>query len=429
MYIPYEKIGKLISFFFPEKQKKSISSFFLELKILANCKYIKQNRIIVHKYLKNIYGKRKIRVAFLCDDSSKWKCQSLYELFLNSDEFHPFVLATKNDAPSYSSKPMTVQDVLNTYKFFKDKGIETYYAFDVEKGKFIPVKKFKPDLIFYQQPWYIHTSQGPVVSSKFALTYYVPYFIANVSSPMEYDLRFHRYLYRYYVLNEIVRDFYAERMKNKGENLKVTGHTQLDYFYLHPNKDNCARDFVIYAPHWSINYPPENYATFEWNGKEILEFAKKHPDIKWVFKPHPILKHRLLTQKIMKEDEIEKYWRAWAEVGIVHEDGDYMDIFEKSRALITDCGSFLTEFFLTKQPVILLVSDKAMPYNPSAQKIVKNYYKANNIKDVYRLFDEIILNKRDVMKQQRLDALDRLGFLSVYVAKNIINDIKEDIGC
>ena len=131
----------------------------------------------------------------------------------------------------------------------------------------------------------------------------------------------------------------------------------------------------------------------------------------------------------MKEDEIEKYWRAWAEVGIVHEDGDYMDIFEKSRALITDCGSFLTEFFLTKQPVILLVSDKAMPYNPSAQKIVKNYYKANNIKDVYRLFDEIILNKRDVMKQQRLDALDRLGFLSVYAAKNIINDIKEDIGC
>ena len=44
MYIPYEKIGKLISFFFPEKQKKSISSFFLELKILANCKYIKKKK-------------------------------------------------------------------------------------------------------------------------------------------------------------------------------------------------------------------------------------------------------------------------------------------------------------------------------------------------------------------------------------------------
>ena len=71
------------------------------------------------------------------------------------------------------------------------------------------------------------------------------------------------------------------------------------------NHKEKEKKYVIYAPHWSIDDNRTNYATFEWNGKYILEYAKKHPEIKWIFKPHPSLKLRLETQKIMTNEEIE----------------------------------------------------------------------------------------------------------------------------
>lgn len=426
MYIPYEKIGKIVCSALPKKLEKIVEKLFLELKTSSNCRYIKKNSKNV---LKNLREKkeRPFRVAFLCDDGTKWKCQSLFELFRLSRYFEPFILVTKNDAPKNSSKPTDVNDVLAAYDFFNKKCLKTFLAYDVVNNKFIPIENFRPDIIFYQQPWYVHTQQGPVVASKFALTFYVPYFVANVSSEMEYNLRFHRYIYRHYLLNNLVKDFYSHKMKNKGNNLKVVGHPQLDYF-LNAEKPQKSMDYVIYAPHWSINYPQENYATFEWNGREILDYAKKHTDLNWVFKPHPLLKHRLVTQNVMTTEEVEKYWKDWGEIATVYEKGDYMHLFSHSKAMITDCGSFLTEFLLTEKPVIRLASKNAVPYNPSAQKIVESYYCANNLDEMFNLFEDVLIKDFDPMLQKRLEVIEELGLRGNFAAKNILYDIEEELG-
>lgn len=426
MYIPFEKIGKIVAFFCNKNTKDKVLNYFLELKTVQNCKYIENNSKKVLKKLKKEKNKRKLRVAFLCNDETKWKCESLFKLLEKSEYFSPFILVTKSDAPKNSSKQMNLKEVLDIYNFFIQKGFKTYFAYDISKDKFIPIKKFKPDLIFYQQPWYNQTQQGPVVSSKFALTYYVPYYITNVSSPMEYDLRFHRYIHCYYVLNEIIRDFYSSKMKNKGKNLKVVGHTQLDYYLTNKSATNC-KNYVIYAPHWSINYPQENYATFEWNGREILSFAKQHPEINWVYKPHPILKHRLLTQNVMTEDEIENYWSEWKKIALVYEGGDYMELFTNSKAMISDCGSFLTEYLPVNNPLIRLVSKDAYPYNPSAKIVVSAYYSASNLQELYELLDKVIIKNIDTMREKRKEVIEKLCLNSNNAALNILNDLKNEL--
>ena len=128
MYLPYENIWKIVSMIFPEKYKKTISDFFMELKTSANCRYIKKNQKKVLEKLRHKYKKEPIRVAFVCFEASKWKCQSLYELLSDSDYFHPFILITKNNAPQNSSKPMTAQEVSDTYKFFKEKGLDYFLS-------------------------------------------------------------------------------------------------------------------------------------------------------------------------------------------------------------------------------------------------------------------------------------------------------------
>ncbi len=426
MFIPYEKIGQTLKLFFP-KYSKEIWEYCYEKKIEKNCKFIENNSKNVIKKLKKQYGSKPIRVAFWCNEKTKWKCQSLYDLMLESSAFHPFIIASKNNAGPNTTSPMTAENVKDTYKFFSEKGLETYYGYDIEKEEFIPIKNFSPDIIFYQQPWNIPTIQGPVVASKFALTYYVPYFIANVSTFIEYGLRFHQYIYKHYILNNAILKFYSPEMRNEGQNLCVVGHPQLDYFYLTNHKEK-EKKYVIYAPHWSINNPQEGYATFEWNGQYILDFAKKHPEIKWIFKPHPALKRRLETQKIMTTKEIEMYWNEWEKIGLKYESGDYLDLFAESYAMITDCGSFLTEYFLTEQPLIHLISEKCVGYNPSASAVIENYYKAHNIEELEILLNNIVLNKNDSMKENRIKSIESLGFKNVYAGKNILDDIKKDLG-
>lgn len=412
MYINYEKIGKILGFG---------ERFFYNKKIKQNLNYIKRNQKKVKAKLK---GKTHLNVAFYVYDSAKWKCQSVYDLMTKDERFTPCVFVTKCNAPENNFNNQTIDDIKKTYEFFKSKDMNVKYAYDLENDKFIPFEKMspKPDIIIYQHPWYVETTQGPVVCSKFALTYYVPYYISDIDNPIEYDLRFHRYIYRYYVPDEIIRKNYAPNMYDKGEKLIVAGHPQLD-FYL-DNKTENERKYVIYAPHWTVCGDNLRYSTFDWNGYKILEFAEKHPELNWVFKPHPCLYNFLFMSGYMTKDDADEYYKRWHDVGIVCEDGDYMQLFQNSIAMITDCGSFLTEYFFTKQPCIHLVS-QYFKGNESVKRICETYYNVHNANEMNKFFEEVLIYKNDPKKQERLALLKKLNYPNS--AEFIVEDILKNL--
>lgn len=397
MYIDYEKIGKILGFG---------KRFFYNKKIKQNLDYIKRNQKKVKAKLK---GKTHLNVAFYVYDSAKWKCQSVYDLMIKDKRFTPYIFVTKCNAPKDNFNYQTIDDIKKTYDFFKSKGMNVHCAYDLENDKFIPFEKMspKPDIIIYQHPWYVETTQGPVVCSKFALTYYVPYYISDIDNPIEYDLRFHRYIYRYYVPDEIIKKNYAKNMYDKGEKLVVAGHPQLD-FYLDDKTEN-ERKYVIYAPHWTVCGDNLRYSTFDWNGYKILEFAEKHPELNWVFKPHPCLYNFLFMSGYMTKDDADEYYKRWHDVGIVCEDGDYMQLFQESLAMITDSGSFLTEYLFTKQPCIHLVSEH-FKGNENVEKICQTYYNVHNLDEMYKLFEDVLINKNDSKKLERLALLEELNY-------------------
>ena len=428
MYIPYDKVGSTLALLAPIKTRKNIREFFNELKIQTNCNYINKNVKRVREKLSKDVKRRKLRVGFFIYDETKWKCQTLYDIFENSNEFTPVILATKNCSPKFNfnfQKPETIKKI---YQFFKNKSMNVEYAYDFDKDCYIPFEKFNLDIIFYQHPWYIETSQGPVVCSKFALTYYVPYYLPSTTFPQDYYLRFHRYIHKYCVLNQELVDRYSNLMANKGKNLLPIGTPQLDYFYLDKNS-NQERKYLIYAPHWSVNHVNTiAYSTFLWSGKIILEYAKKHPELNWIFKPHPCLKSSLITNDYWSEKEVDDYYKEWDNVGMRYESGDYLDLFQQSYAMITDCGTFLTEFFLTKMPVIHLVTPDSVPFIDHINKISATYYRAQNEDELEKYFNEVIINKNDYMKEKRLELLDKLDFANNYSALNIYNYIKQELG-
>ena len=160
----------------------------------------------------------------------------------------------------------------------------------------------------------------------------------------------------------------------------------------------------------------------------MLKYAKKHPELNWIFKPHPCLKNYLLIKNFANEDEVNNYWAQWEKIGKVMESGDYPELFMQSCAMITDCGSFETEYFLTQKPLIHLKNTLAIPFNPSVKKIVQTYYEAQNESELEKILDSVIIQKLDYKKEERKNTLKELKLDNRYAAKNIINDIKQTLG-
>lgn len=221
--------------------------------------------------------------------------------------------------------------------------------------------------------------------------------------------------------NNIKKEF------NYSHNLCVTGHPKMDVYKSY-EEQNYKHEYVIYAPHHSFEENSLNYGTFKWSGKFMLEFAKNHPEIKWVFKPHPRLKNALLKNKIMNKLEIEDYYNQWYNLGLVCEDANYFELFKNSRCLITDCSSFLTEYLPTCQPVIHLKNKKSKNFSYLNKSILKYYYHAQNLEELKTLIQKIIFENKDIMRNKRLALLNKLKFNNFDAASNVYNSLISEFG-
>lgn len=410
----HHKVIRLLGIKIKIKYKKKLHINYLRYQKL----YDKTIKRLKYK----VVNHQKIRVAFYVNDS-KWKCQNLYNLLAKSNYYEPFVLVGKGCVDAILEK-QEKSEIINIYNSFVAKGMKVFYAYDFQHNAHIPFDKFSPDIVFYSRQFCVDEIYKVKNIANCYLTCYVPYFIPNSPIEIESNFEFHNILWRYFVINEETKSCYSECMNNNGINLKVVGYPELDK-YLEPSLHK--QKFIIYAPHWSLGNSPLKYATFDWNGKYILEFAKKHPELNWIFKPHPILKNRLLELGIMTEEEVNNYYSEWDKIGMKYEGPDYIDLFKESRLLITDCGSFLAEYMPTKNPVILLRSKNSTPYNFLAKKVTKYYYKAYNLKDLKTLLNKVLLNNEDPIKDKRINMLHDLNLVT-NASQNIVNDLNKTLG-
>ena len=96
--------------------------------------------------------------------------------------------------------------------------------------------------------------------------------------------------------------------------------------------------------------------------------------------------------------------------------------------MITDCCSFLTEYFATGKPLIHLISPKRkITPMPPMSEMFDCFYKANDLKEMFMLFDKLIINNDDPMKEKRVKVLKKLNLLGNNAAQNIVDDLIKTI--
>ena len=134
-------------------------------------KYCTKNYKNILQKLRNEIKTRPLKVIFLVRENQKWTYKSLYEQFEKSEHFEPLVLVSILTL-AHKGKDKTRNNLDENYKFFKSQGLNVDYAY--KNGKYINLKEFNPDIVFYDQQWDLPTIHKPHRVSDFALTMYCP---------------------------------------------------------------------------------------------------------------------------------------------------------------------------------------------------------------------------------------------------------------
>lgn len=406
-----------------ETLKTEITLFGFKIKIQNKTLVKRPDYTKVLNKLKEKYrNKEKIRVAFYVSENAKWNADELYNLLDKNESFEPIIIVS---ILSYvhEGKDIVRNNLQENFDFFKSRKKNVIKAYDENKKEYIPLDKFNIDIIFYQQPWGIPNEHNIEQTKDFALSYHFHYGLDIFKSKIK-DMTLYRKLYTYFLALDEEKNF----LESKGyNNTTVIGFPKLDiYKTLKQDKTNNKKT-IIYAPHFSYKKKSIlRIGTFDKFSKKMLDFAKEHSEYNWIFKPHPNLKKELTYDKNYGSDFANKYYSEWAKIGKVYEQGDYFNIFINSDLLITDCSSFLLEYLPTNKPLFRFERKDSIPLTKFGEKLRKNIYRINDFKSFERIFNKVIVNEKDILKEKRktfINSILKEETSSEKIIKNIIHTL------
>lgn len=395
---------------------------------------IRRNYENIVKRIRQYPKERKIRVLFWVYETAKWKSQSLYDAMKASKDFEPImVLSVTKDDFEFFGKGIR-KKLQADERYYTSHGCRCITNFDFENERPWPLEKYKPDIVFYHDPRLLFDEDSVKTTAKSALCCDIPYAIRTLGGDGLQNAPWHHQLmFLQFPPTEAQSRSYRKSLpewKWAGTSYAV-GHPILDQ-YLTPFDKSAATECVIYAPHWSFPLAgvkrPVILSSFLENGRQILEYAQKHPEFNWVFKPHPLLYKELIISGAWTREDVDAYYKSWENIGSVCTDGDYIRLFQSAKALITDCGSFLVEFPMTGKPLIRLIPKELdYPLFPAFENLYDSFYTVGNLDEMYSTFAQVLERGEDPKKEARLNAVRELGLMGNRSSAERIMDKLRDI--
>ena len=353
----------------------------------------------------------KVNIIFLVIHESIWKYQEIYKLFHSDGRFLvkiaiiPHVDAGKVNFDTYNS----------CKSYFSLNGYDILDTYDEENNTWIDIKfNFNPDIVFFTNPHNLTFEKYYIKAFRSELTCYVPYaFVVIDNIEMHYNQPIFSMLWRYYLETDKHLIFAKKYLTNKHGLLKVTGYPSLDRIYSKNYKpksvwktSNDEQIRIIWAPHHTIEGQGENlnYSSFLNYSDYFHHLIETRKDIYFVFKPHPLLKGKLYNHNAWGKLRTDEYYNKWDSSDNAQiEEGEYIDLFYSSDAMIMDSASFLAEYLYFRKPLLFTKNDRDVQnrFNSFGRKIFSVIYEAYDQFDIENFIEEILIKKNDKMSTKR----------------------------
>ena len=380
--------------------------------------------------------KKKIKIAFVARTASEWCGDDLYNLFANNDRFEVtlFLCLRVSQSVDETAKSELLQGV----EQFKAHGLNVVAVEDWRAE--IPLQ----DVIIFLTPYFVSLSKEPVIKilTPKTLMTYVPYALDIVKYNDLYKEVIFTLGWKLFFYSSMSLEEYDENCRRGMPRGFYSGHPKTDNFF----KADANFSFswkiarantkkIIWAPHWSMNDGVLN-STFHWNYQFMYDFAKAHPEVSWIVKPHPLLAFESVNEGLFPSTEAyEEYLQKWNDLpnAQVYDGAYYQGIFATSDGMILDSSSFLAEYQYVNKPVIYLTRDTQKFYK-LGEKILNASYPVDgkDLEAIATMIQRVFIEGDDYKSDERREIFDNYlnypkanGMLaSEFVYKKIADELQ-----
>lgn len=377
---------------------------------------------IHHFFLQRNLKKRKsANVVFFASSLAMWRYQKLYELLVLDERFNCKIVLMPFKNYTIEDKQNNI-DILS--HFFSSKGINYINAYQDIYNAESWIKELNPDILFYPQPYNgLYNSRLDSYNYWKKLCCYHPYGLYTLDNPdmlnNDYqNLAWKVFLQTRYHVADAKRD-----MRNHGRNIVLTGDANSDYYtsneHNNPWKPQSEiKKRIIWAPHFTVIH---NFLlhrdSFLWMYQAILDFAEQYQDLVQIaFKPHPRLRTELYKHPDWGKDRTDDYFKKWIELENGQlEEGEFIDLFCTSDAIIHDSGSFIADYLFTGKPAIFTAPSKEDAYdglNEFGIACMNCHYHAHDTDTAIDLLKSVVIDGKDPMLDKRLEFRDSVLVLN-----------------
>ena len=422
---------------------KKLFALYLKVKhwLLRNTR----DRLLMCRFRRNqteavarLKGKERLHCVFFALNDSVWKYDYVFRRMMENERFDPVVLVCPHDGYGFDyMKEMMVR----TEDFFaRVKRYPVLKSYDFNTGQYVDVmEQLKPDIIFFCIPYAYNVDKRYYITRyPDVLTVYVPYTFNNSTDYRAfYDELLHNLVWRYYAETEEHRNYSIRYARNKGANVVVTGYPGIEMYldkdYVASMKDWKVQDSslkrIIWAPHWSVEkVGTVIFSCFLQYCDFMLEMARKYSGkVQFILKPHPLLRVKL--NGIWGKERTDAYFNEWLNLpNATYSEGNYVDMFKTSDAMIHDSGSFIAEYLYTNKPVMRTMNGYPVDkmYNGFTQRCIAQHYQAYSEKDIED-FILMVIEGKDPMQEERSAFVEKELLPKGMPSQNIIDDIVTSI--
>lgn len=410
----------------------SAESYYAFLEKIENisCEYKNLDEIAV--LMEDIvkHTKSKIHALFLTQEVSCWpSLESVFAAVQHSKEYEFSLVYTP-----YSHVNATEQtDHFDTYRKM---------GLPVQRHNEYDLIGQSPDIVFVTKPYGNIPEVYQIHNLELVIprVIYIPYGMEITTDLIKYGFQYytHYRAWKHCAYGEIVKEYGARYGYRNGENIAVWGHPKADH-YLTSNNNRIMipqewhekignRKVILWTPHHLIDLNSRGTGTWLIWGECILKAAIKHPEVCFIFRPHPLMLGALVNSNSMSQREVERLIiKIESADNIIYDtNASYHYAFDTADAIITDGTTFSVEFLYTKKPILLTPRNMEGFY--FYQEMLNSYYIVTRERDILE-FIEMVRDGKDPLREKRIALHDKIFFLPQVgtVGEHILNEIKKEL--
>ncbi len=367
-----------------------------------------------------------VRVVFLVREHQKWAAESLHRALADDPRFEPVVAVSILNSAAKGPGAQTLTTLAANTAHLAGRGIDAVAVHD--RQRFLPLEDLEPDVVVYDQPYGLPALHRPQRIGRRALVCAIPYgfgFYLMTGSLQRVGNGLLPLSWRTFVASGDVLARLGDAALTRIPGIVATGDPKADELRRllgEAQRTQAPRPagapageppLVIWAPHHSVGRTvgagrPGQLATFGWSAPAMLDLASRHPGVRFVLKPHPMLRYALVTSGTMSAGEVDALLDAWRALpnADVHETGGYAELFLASSAMVTDSCSFLVEYGITGRPIIHLADlpDPARDtrFTPLGRELLATLHRACDAEELARELKTVVVRGEDPRREDRL---------------------------